>query len=595
MRAMLVRSGLTLLLVGVAAAACGSDESRRAYADDAGGPDPEGDAASPYGDGGAVFDVCEPTRLRELGSMAGCRYHLTASTWNKDEGSIGDGCWALAVSNPGTGPARLRLRFKRRDETKAREEDGAPYARRPVFDGRRVTYEPLEGGVLAPRQTAIVSAIYIASVDPGELVGTSLCPTKAFVEHNEAAARDERITPSIELVSDAPVLASQIARYHLDATSSSETLPIGYANSHHHLLFPVHLWEAQAVETGIYKPGLPATLPTVDSPHPTEPGRTFVIAAFDDTRVSLPTLEGAPRGVTLQRGEVFSHTTKDALAGRAASADKPVALVSFAPMPTIDWHYQAPFIPGTDIAPCYSMAMPSSLWGSSYVAARHGNRWEELEEAPAWRVLGGADGTVLTYEPYRPDGAPESIGRGELAVFFADAPFVIRSQDAAHAFYFSQSMTDAIYQLDRYGLVGPEAEDWRGGAFTVHQMAVERWSKRYPVFAPHDFYDHSLVLVRRRGGADVRLDCAGVVDGWQAVGADFEFARVKLTDLYEEVLYEAGACQAGPHWIESDEPFSGTLWGWGGSESSTLHRGSSTVYAVPLVGADVLPSPPSTK
>ncbi len=40
--------------------------------------------------------------------------------------------------------------------------------------------------------------------------------------------------------------------------------------------------------------------------------------------------------------------------------------------------------------------------------------------------------TVLVYEPAIPAGAPTSLGAGQLAAFFADEPFVVRSQDSEH-------------------------------------------------------------------------------------------------------------------------------------------------------------------
>jgi hypothetical protein len=528
--------------------------------------------------------------------MAGCRHHLVVSTRFPAESSTVDGCRAFVVSNPSAVPARLRLRYQGRGRDTAREEDAAAYTRVADVAGRSVAYRPLDGGVLTARQTAVVSALYVRFIVSPEDHSVD-CPTAPFLESTEPVVRDEVVAPSVELLSDSPIVASEITVYVPDAEGSA-----GGADSLHHHLTPVHLWGREVTETGIYKAGAPATLPTVENPVPIFPGRTFAIAAFDDTHVLLPTLEGAPRAVTLRRGEVFSHTTKDALAGTVATADKPISLVSFTPMTTIDWNYQSSTLPGSDLHFGYNMALPSSLWGSTYVAARHGNRWPELAEAPAWRILGGADGTVLTYEPYRPDGAPEHIARGELAVFFADAPFVVRSQDDGHSFYMSESMTDSLYQLDRYGIYegGPREAEWkgtefvRGSAVTVHQLATSQWKKRYPFFASLAFPEHSLVLVRPRGGPDVRLDCAGTIGGWEAVGASFEYTRVQITGhLYESIAYPTGVCDAGAHWIESDGPFWGTQWGWGnGDTTAQLGRGSSPSYALPLVGFDE-PTPPA--
>ncbi len=571
------------------ALACGSDE-RKAFIN----PPSDGGADAErvgYADGGARFDPCDSKSLADARSLAGCQFFMTASTWVPKNDWVPKSCYALIVSNPSSSPASLRLRFKSRSESDAREENGAPYTRRAIVSGRSVRYEPLIDDVLQPRESAVVSAM-VAPFQGDEPFGKgSRCPTKAFVASVEPAARDELVTASIELLADLPVLASQVSAYVLDAEYYEDTAVSPYA------LFPVHLWEKDAVETGIYKPGLPATIPARDAPFVTWPGRTFALAAFDDTHVSLPTLDGPPRDVTLQRGEVFSHTTNDSFAGRIVASDKPIGLVNFAPHTIIDWNVNQ-LNDGIDCQRSYSMASPPSLWGSEYVAARHANRWKNLPEAPVWRVIGGADGTLLSYDPYRPEGAPERVAKGELAVFFADDPFTVRSQDDAHPFYFSESMTSSRYQQDRHGVpIGPEGTTYRGGAVTVHQIATSRWKKQYPFFAPMDFADHALVLVRARSGPDVRLDCAGTISGWQSVGDRFEYARVPLTGhLYEPITYPSGTCEAGPHWIESDGPFSGTLWGWGNSDTTyELNKGSPGAYALPLLGADDLPSPPPTK
>lgn len=592
--------GTCVALAALASSGCGSSEEREPFdsVDDAGVVEAGGSIAT---DGGSV-DLCEPTALAERRSLAGCAFVMTPPAYSEVLPNIVlGGCYALLVSNPSSVPAHLRLRFKGQGDDEAREEDGGPYARRAIVDGRRIRYEPLTENALGPHETAVVSAVFLPAIAGGPALPEAmptLCPTKAFVETAsdltfEVGARDALIVPGVELLADVPVLAAQVSQYVLDGDQVAASGQTPFA------LFPIQLWEKQPVETGIFQPRIPDILWCTDErgnkiPFETLPMHTFAIAAFDDTHVTLPTSEGPPVEVTLQRGEVFSHTTNDALSGRPGSADKPVALLSYAPKTLVPWDFEH-LLSWPDARRSSSMAMPSSLWGFEYVAVRHGDRWEGLAEAPAWRILGGADGTKLTYEPYRPTGAPETIAKGELAVFFADEPFVVRSQDESHTFYFSESMTGSNYQRERHGYLEPR-DDWRGGALTVHQLATSHWKNAYPLFAPVDFPEHSLVIVRPRGGADVRLDCAGTLTGWQPVGERYEFVRVALTGhLYEPIVYPAGTCQGGPHWIESDGPFSGTLWGWGNLETwQVLKHPSYAAYALPLFGADV-PIPPPTK
>lgn len=586
-----------LLLAGTVASAsiaCGSSRGRPGefltVPADAGNEA----GAGAYGGADASADLCNASALFEARSMAGCRFLMTASTLRPASPSwVPEGCYALVVSNPSSTQARLRLRFKGREDVAAREEDAAPYARGAVVDGRRVRYDPLEGGALGPGESAIVSALSVPNRGPVSEIN-SWCPTtNAFVESDEPAAREGTTTPALELLSDVPVSVALAVTYGPDADKDHQPPERAYA------LAPVHLWETNAVDTGIFQPGLPSKVEyTVDGERVSDsldPARALVLAAFDETHVTLPTMDGSSREVTLQRGEVFSHTTNEATIGRAANADKPVGLITVAPDTLIPWDYERRLSP--ELPRFFNMFLPSRVWGSEYVAVRHADRWEGMPEEPAWRIIGGADDTELVYEPYHPDGAPDRVSNGQLAVFFADAPFVVRSQDDAHPFYFGGTMTGSGYQRERHDDLEPY-DDCRGHSLSVHVLPTSLFKTQYPFFAPPSFPEHSLVLVRPSGAGDVRLDCAGTISGWQPVGDRFEYVRVPLTGhLYEPIAYPDGTCHAGAHRIEGDGPFWGTLWGWGNSDTyAALNRGTvPNAYALPLVGADEPPRARPTK
>lgn len=535
-------------------------------------------------------------------SAAGCRFVVMESTLTGGEGSaeithnlVSLGCHVLLVSNPSSEAVRLRLRFE------DREEDAAPFARLARVEGRDATYLPLPEGTLPPRATAIVS-VFLPEREEGKVKPTdSVCPSPAFVESNELAARAEKVTLGVELLSDAPVLVAQTVSFQKDARPVPDAIsPGGQSSSTLFSAFPVESWERAPIETGIFKPGLPAMLVNPDAngeghPRiiPTHRLRSIVTAAFDDTTVLLPKPDGSTRTVALGRAEVFAHDPSDALIGRAVVANKPIGIVSFTPGAIIPWDY--PMGAAQDMWKAYQASMPVQLWGSEYVAVRHGDRWPTMPERPPWRLIGGAEGTVLTYAPYRPDGAPERLGRGELAVFFADEPFVVRSQDEQHPFYLGAHMMNPSYQRQRFG-DADELGDWRGGAVSTFALATSRWQKAYPFFALPRYPEHSLVVIRKKGGGDVRLDCAGVLTGWQPVDAVFEFVRVPLTGrFFEPVAYDEGTCHAGSHWIESKDPFWATLWAWGNRDTTyeiDLGTGAGA-YALPLLGAEVRPAEPT--
>ncbi|MBX3191108.1 MAG: IgGFc-binding protein [Labilithrix sp.] len=395
-------------------------------------------------------------------------------------------------------------------------------------------------------------------------------------------------------MSDIPVLV-------LDGgTRNDHHLALGNAPSGY-FAYPVHLWQSTTLETGLFKPGRPDKLdnPSYIRPdgepfwYTLTPGRTIIAASEDDTHVTFPELEGGTGTVTLDRGQVFSRVTKDAFVGHAVTADKPIGVVSITQPNIIPWDY--PFGHELDGGGGQQASMPETVWGSEYVAVRHADRWQGLVESPPWRILGGADGTRLSYEPARPEGAPEMIGRGELAIFESGSPFVVRSQDDAHRFYLSAHMTGGHYMLQRNGR--KFTDESRGGSVSIGVLTTSRWAKRYPFLVVTEglWPEHHLVVVRRRGASDVTLDCAGTLTGWQTVDEQFEYVRVPLRDHDgRPTPHGERACTAGPHWIESHDPFHATLWGTNTTMRPAFDemRGSSA-YGVTLFGADLPPSDPA--
>jgi hypothetical protein len=576
---------LVLVLLG---AACGSDEPVRfdveAPAGEPSAPGALPDAGSP---GSAL---CDGRRLLERRSLAGCRFLMTDSGWSGTAFYNADchglpGCDALFVTNPTDRPVHIRLRFGER------EEDAAPYSARMAISGLHATYSPLLDGAIGPGETAVVSALYAIPKEE-DRDKSMICPTRAFIETpmpsaNAPCAVSDVPTHAVELTSDAPIVVSGAEGFQLSADSAVDGRSSFSAT---YSLFPVHLWSNSPVETGIFKPGLPPEIHVDDEEgafdHPTIPIRRMVLAAFDDTQVMIPQVDGSTRAVVLQRGEVTADDPNDALIGSAVRADHPVSILTYGPTSFIPWEF--PHNPEPDFQRLFVQSMPQAVWGNEYVAARYGDRWEGMPEEPPWRIIGGADATVLSYSPYKPEGAPDQVARGELAVFAADAPFTVRSQDEQHPFYLSAHMDSANYQKQRFGFTGVDL-NVRGGPLSVHELATSRWQKRYAFFAQPAFPEQSLVIVRRRGTADVRLDCAGIVEGWTPIDDRFELTRVALTGhLFEPVEYPGGTCNVGSHVIESDAPFAATIWAWGNAETQNeLGLATRTAYALPLFGVEL--------
>jgi IgGFc binding protein len=95
------------------------------------------------------------------------------------------------------------------------------------------------------------------------------------------------------------------------------------------------------------------------------------------------------------------------------------------------------------------------------------------------------------------------------------------------------------------------------------------------------------VLVRERKNgafADVTVDCAGVVGGWQPIdaGGDIEYTRL---DLVTGNFQPVGGCNNGLHVASSTKPFGLVVWGWGSAATGGFPS-QGVSYAYPA-GASV--------
>jgi hypothetical protein len=145
----------------------------------------------------------------------------------------------------------------------------------------------------------------------------------------------------------------------------------------------------------------------------------------------------------------------------------------------------------------------------------------------------------------------------------------VSSQDADHPFYAAQYMTGCtLYQTSSEG----DAE-W------VNIVPTAQYLDRYVFFADPTYPETNLVVVRKRSQetdefADVTLQCAGVLDGWEPVG-DYEYTRIDvMTGNFEDV----GSCSSGRHEMTSDAPFAITVWGWGSNQTDPVSPAVSYAY-----------------
>lgn len=216
------------------------------------------------------------------------------------------------------------------------------------------------------------------------------------------------------------------------------------------------------------------------------------------------------------------------------------------------------------------------------MGVRYRNRFDETEESPPWRLVGTVDGTTLTWDPI-PPGVPTTIGLGQVVEFRHTGPFSVKSQDKDHPFYVSAHMTGCAEVSPDPSIFG----DCRGDAEYVNVIPPAQYLDKYTFFTDPTYPETNLVLVRKRVNgafADVTLDCAGVLSGWQPIDAAGEYQFTRF-DLVRGDFQKQGNCDNGRHDISSPQPFGLTVWGWGSSATDPFYS-QAVSYAYPA-GASV--------
>jgi hypothetical protein len=266
------------------------------------------------------------------------------------------------------------------------------------------------------------------------------------------------------------------------------------------------------------------------------------------------------------------------LTGSPILADKPVGVWGGATCLNID--------PSTCCCDSsHQQLFPVKTLGSEYVAARYRDRYPSEPETTPWRIMGAVAGTTLTYEPATPNGAPTVLDVGQVGIFGTIAPFVVRSQDAAHPFYMSAHMTGAETLQSKAGV--------RGDPEFVNVIPPGEFLSSYVFFTDPTYPETNLVITRvaTSGGTfnDVTMDCGtggGVVTGWLPVGSSGKYQYARF-DLSTGDFAGVNGCNNGRHEIKSNTPFGLTVWGWG-SEATGAVYSEYVSYAYPA-GASVQP------
>jgi len=442
----------------------------------------------------------------------------------------GGGCFAMMVANAGDAPAHLTL------ARGGLALDVAAFTRVPKGQGPALTFDPYDA---AAGLGAGKVALLFLSHSPGESEAFAPpCPITPALP-GDPPVRGTARGEAFRLRSDAPIAAYQV--FPFGGGSAAETSAT--------LLLPTHAYDRDYVAVNAYPEayhGAPPTMAIVAAEAETTITLTPVVDLLDGPAKDGSYVAGTPAGVAksylLGAGEYLQFTQPEELTGSRIASDKPIGVLGGSTCLNV---------PTTEC--CCDTAQqqipPLRAMGSEYVAVRHLDRGDHPETVP-WRIVGATDATELAYEPAAPSGAPSSIARGQVFEFWASDPFVVRSQDENHPFYLAAYMTGG-------GADGVGDPEW------VNVTPTGQYLHTYRFFTDPTYPETSLVVIRKRTDegqfADVTLDCAGVVGGWEPVG-EYERTWVRLTTGNFESV---DGCDNGARHMESNGPFGVTVWGWG--------------------------------
>jgi hypothetical protein len=492
---------------------------------------------------GACMPACDAANVNQ--SSVGCDYYATAMA---AMGAGFGGCFVAFVANTWSSPVHIQASFA------GGAIDLAAHARIPAGSGPDLVYQPYDPAAgLPPGEVAI---LFLANdpVPHGNWMPPAACPVPAAVGLDAHVHYGLNIstgrTRAFHITTDKPVVSYQMLPFNAAYSASTGAT----------LLLPTSAWGdnyvAAAASRDALWQGLP--IPPTTSIIGMEGGTEVTILPTVDIQAGIgvgPATANVPVTYPLDAGEVIEFIQTEELTGSVISSNKPVAVFAGHMGLRIpfdgDWSDHAE-----------QQIPPVRALGSEYAVASFRDRYPGAVEHRRHRLVGAVDGTVLTFDP-PVAGAPTTLGRGTVAEFESDGAFVVASQDDEHPFMAFTYMGGSGY-LNTQG-----APAGYGDTDFVRITAGRQYLERYVFFTDPTYPETNLVVVRRKGDsgfADVSLDCAGVVGGWENIGSGSTY-QVARVDLSRHDFEPQGACDNGRREMTSTEPFGVWVWGWGSPET----------------------------
>ena len=493
--------------------------------------------------GTCIDNPCEAAEVSK--SSYGCDYYSLETDLILEGAGA---CFAAFVANTWSVPVHISVEYG------GQQLPTANFTRIPQGQGQSLSYAPYDP--VAGLPVGEVAILFLSRQTNGALIDCPVAPAVAI----DAAVHGTGRGQAFHITTDRPVVAYQILPYGGGASAATSAT----------LLLPTSAWDTNYIAINAY-PKSQAVFeagPSLD-----------ILAKEDNTEVTiLPKVNimagtgvqaaaaGQPVTYTLNRGEYIQFTQEQELTGSPIQASKPIGVFGGASCLNVP-------VGAVACDSAHQQIPPVRALGSEYAGVRYRGRAGGQNETPPWRIVGAVDGTQLIWTPTIPAGAPSQLNLGDVYEFNASGPFVVASQDKDHPFYAAAYMTGG----DMFA--GEGDPEW------VNVIPTAQYLDSYVFFTDPTYSETSLVVVRRPGSdgmfAEVNLDCAGPLTGWEPIGP-YEFTRV---DLVTGNFQNVGACSNGRHEIRSDLPFGVTVWGWG-SPAAGLFSTVYVSYAYPA-GASV--------
>ena len=504
------------------------------------------------GSGTGGIPECEGSDQK---TSSGCDYYALMPDISFDAAG---GCYAAFVVNPWDVDVSVNVEYG------GQSLDPSGFGYIPSGSGPGIQYTPLANGVIPAGQIAI---LFLNRFGTSPLGLNTDCPPGIVpaITTFDAAPHGTVMGSAFHITTSVPVVAYDIYPYGGGQSALTSAT----------LLLPTTSWGDNYIAVTAFGDGAGfgtfGSFPVVS-----------IVGHQDGTSVTISptraivagtgvagTPQGTPATYMVNKGQVLQFTQPEALDGSVIQSTAPVGVWGGKTTLGIEsccddsGHQQIP---------------PIRALGSEYAGVRYRNRYDGIEESPPWRIIGAADGPALTWEPATPPGAPSTLALGQVAQFNAPGPFVVRSQDELHPFYVAAHMTGAA-QFDPEQNGGGSA-DGRGDAEFVNVIPPGEYLDRYVFFTDPTYSETDLVVVRVKGAsgfADVILDCAGPLGGWQPLGASGKYEYTRF-DLVRGNFEPQGGCDNGRREISSTVPFGLTVWGWGSAATGSQVSGYYTQY-----------------